>query len=345
MNKKVLIIEDDSIVRENTADLLRFSNYDVIKAKNGREGVQKAQKELPDVIICDILMPKLDGYAVYDMLSTDNRTSSIPFIFLTSKTARADYRKAMELGADDYIVKPFSESELLNAVKCRINKLKNYNFTKEVNENPKLKNNSLPFNDILENFLKRETHHYKKGDTLFCEGNRNQHVFLIKKGKVKGFKITEEGKELITSIYHDNMFIGYVSVLGNFGNTENAQVIEDSFLVKIKKEEMKSIIKDNPAFVIKLTELLAENIKISRDKLIYVAYDTVRGRTAQSLLVLSINEPLSKIKLSRANLASIIGIAKETLIRTLKEFKKEGLIKTGRDYVQILKREELQRVH
>jgi CheY-like chemotaxis protein/DNA-binding MarR family transcriptional regulator len=347
MNKKILIIEDDNIVRENTADLLRFSNYDVVTAKNGRTGVNKAQEELPDVILCDILMPKLDGYAVYDILSTDKRTSRIPFIFLTSKTARADFRKAMELGADDYITKPFNESELLNAVKCRINKLKKFNFnsTNEVNKKKVLIKDNLQFKDILERFLERETYHYKKGDMLFCEGNRNKHIFLIKKGYVKGFKLTEDGKELITGLYQDKMFIGHISVLGNFGNTENAQVIDDTLLVKIEKEEMKSIIKDNPEFVIKLTELLAENIKISRDKLLHVAYDTVRGRTAQSLLILSINEPLSIIKLSRANLASIIGIAKETLIRTLNEFKKEGLINTGRDFVQILSREKLQHTH
>lgn len=345
MNKKVLIIDDDSMMRENLADLLRFSNYDVVTAKNGKKGILKVLEELPDVILCDILMPKLDGFAVFDRLSLDERTNKIPFIFITSKTARSDWRKAMELGADDFLTKPFTESELLNAIKCRIKKSKNTSAEENKFEEPIAKKGSLPFNEVVKELYKRKPQHYKKGDMLFCEGNSSTHVFLIKKGSVKGFKSTEEGKELIIGLYQDKMFVGLVSTLGNFANTENAQVLEDSDIIKIDKKEVRAIIQNNPDFVFKLSELLAENIKASRDKLLHVAYDTVRGRTAQTLLLLSINDPLSKITLSRANLASIIGIAKETLIRTLKEFEKEGFINSGRDFVQVLKKEKLQHIH
>lgn len=345
MNKKVLIIDDDSITRENIADLLRFSNYDVVTAKNGIKGVQKAQEELPDVILCDILMPKLDGFAVFDRLSSDERTNKIPFIFVTSKTARTDWRKAMELGADDYITKPFTESELLNAIKCRINKSNNIGAGENEFGVSIANKGSLPFNEVVKELYKRKPQHYKKGDTLFCEGNNSTHVFLVKRGSVKGFKSTEDGKELIIGVYQKKMFVGLVSTLGNFTNTENAQVLEDSDIIKIEKKEVRAIIQNNPDFVFKLSELLAANIKASREKLLHVAYDTVRGRTAQSLLLLSITDPLSKITLSRTNLASIIGTAKETLIRTLKEFEKEGLINTGRDFVQVLNKEKLKHIH
>jgi len=112
--KKILIIEDDEIIRESTAELLGFvDDYTVVTAENGREGVKKALKEIPDIIICDVMMPLMDGYDVLENLSKNPKTQFIPFIFLSAKTERGDVRKGMNLGADDYITKPFTEENLL----------------------------------------------------------------------------------------------------------------------------------------------------------------------------------------------------------------------------------------
>jgi len=105
MIKKVLLIEDDTVVRENTAELLELSNYIVISAANGKIGIEKAKLHIPDIIVCDIMMPELDGYGVLEMLSKDEATKQIPFIFLSAKTERKDIRKGMEMGADDYLRK------------------------------------------------------------------------------------------------------------------------------------------------------------------------------------------------------------------------------------------------
>src|ERR1041385_6914856 len=120
--KKILLIEDNPEMRENTIEILELAKYQVISAVNGKEGVRLASSEKPDLIICDIMMPELDGYGVLHMLAKDNVTASIPFIYLTAKAEKGDYRKGMGMGADDYLTKPFDDMELLNAVETRLKK-------------------------------------------------------------------------------------------------------------------------------------------------------------------------------------------------------------------------------
>ena len=112
--KSILLIEDNPDVRENTAEILELAGYKVLTAENGKIGVEIAQKESPDLIVCDIMMPVLDGYGVLHLLGKIESTSGIPFIFLTAKAERGDMRKGMEMCADDYITKPFDDIKLLN---------------------------------------------------------------------------------------------------------------------------------------------------------------------------------------------------------------------------------------
>ena len=120
--KKILLIEDNIDVRENTAEILILANYEVITAKNGKEGVELALSAKPDLIICDIMMPTLDGYGVLHMLSKNSETATIPFIFLTAKAERSELRKGMDMGADDYLTKPFDSTDLLSAIESRLRK-------------------------------------------------------------------------------------------------------------------------------------------------------------------------------------------------------------------------------
>ncbi len=114
--KKILVIEDNPEVRENLEEILELSNYEVATAENGKIGVEQAISDKPDLILCDVMMPELDGFGVLHILSKKPATSDIPFIFLTAKAEKTDFRRGMNLGADDYITKPFDEEELL----CRI---------------------------------------------------------------------------------------------------------------------------------------------------------------------------------------------------------------------------------
>jgi CRP/FNR family cyclic AMP-dependent transcriptional regulator len=112
--KMILVIEDNKIVRENTAEILELAGFKVFTAANGKIGVEMAVKHKPDMILCDIMMPELDGYGVVHLLSRNSQTSSIPFIFLTAKAESTDFRKGMDMGADDYITKPFDSVQLKN---------------------------------------------------------------------------------------------------------------------------------------------------------------------------------------------------------------------------------------
>jgi DNA-binding LytR/AlgR family response regulator len=119
---KILLIEDDKNIRSNIKYVLEASNYKVFSAEDGKEGIQLAKEVIPDLVICDILMPVLDGYQVKNELSADPKTASIPFIFLSAKSKKCDVRAGMNLGADDYLTKPFKTEDLLNAVEVRLSR-------------------------------------------------------------------------------------------------------------------------------------------------------------------------------------------------------------------------------
>ena len=120
--KKILLIEDDEIMRENISELIALTGYEVEVAANGMLGVEKVSSFKPDLIVCDVMMPELDGYGVLYILSQKPETASIPFIFLTAKSEKEDLRKGMELGADDYLSKPFESTELIRAIESRLKK-------------------------------------------------------------------------------------------------------------------------------------------------------------------------------------------------------------------------------
>ena len=117
---KILVIEDEAPIRDKIVTVLKYENYEVIEAPNGREGVVSARENRPNLIICDVLMPDMNGYSALEALREDPETSVIPVIFLTAAASRADMRKGMELGADDYITKPYTVEELLAAVRTRL---------------------------------------------------------------------------------------------------------------------------------------------------------------------------------------------------------------------------------
>lgn len=119
---RILVVEDEVIVRDNLVELLKEEGYEALEARNGEEGVQLARETLPDLILCDIRMPRLDGFGVLARLSQDPLTAVLPFIFLTARTEKSDQRMGMGMGADDYITKPFTRKEVLTSVKRRLEK-------------------------------------------------------------------------------------------------------------------------------------------------------------------------------------------------------------------------------
>ena len=118
----ILVIEDEQAIRRNIAEMLSFEGYATLEAENGRVGVETVLQHVPDLVICDVMMPELDGFGVIRELQVDLSTAMIPFIFLTARVDRQSMRYGMELGADDYITKPFTPDELVGAVRTRFRK-------------------------------------------------------------------------------------------------------------------------------------------------------------------------------------------------------------------------------
>lgn len=349
--KKILVIEDNNEVRENIQEILELSNYNVVTAVNGKVGVEAALKEIPDLIICDIMMPVLDGYGVLHLLNQHTETYGIPFIFLTAKSEKSDLRTGMELGADDYITKPFDGIELLKAVEIRLNKsdaIKKHFVNEQTGTND--------VNAFIENLKKagsaalisdeRELYDYKKKQMVYAEGQRPKAVYYMKSGKIKIFKTNDDGKELITAIAGAGDFIGYTYVLENIAYKESAEVLEDAEIMSIPKDDFLSLTSADAQVAKQFIKLVAHNVLEKEESLLNLAYNSLRKKVAYQVIAMydkfrSESATKKEIKLSRENLAQATGIATESLIRTLSDFKSEKLIDIQAGAIIILNEDKL----
>lgn len=347
--KKILLIEDNQGVRETTVDILRLADYEVEAAENGKLGVEKALQFRPDIIICDVMMPELDGYGVLHILNRKPETARIPFIFLTAKSDREDMRKGMTLGADDYLTKPFEETELLDAVESR---LKRTDFLKqEFGKNLKGINSffaeASKYAELKDLSKDRKISGYRKKHRIYREGGLAYQLYFIQKGKVKTYRTTESGKEFVTGIYELGDFIGYMPLLVENGiYTDTAVVLEDAEICAIPKEDFAKLIFGNKEVSNKFIGMLSSNLMEREEQLVTMAYGSVRQRTAKVLLKLlerknEHGEANNELNITRRDLAGLVGTANETVIRTLSDFKEEGLIQIDPDHNIIANRKRL----
>lgn len=333
MNKTILLIEDNKEMRENTAEILELAHYKVLVAKNGKEGVEIAQKSRPDLIICDIMMPVLDGYGVLHMLSKNVETASIPFIFLTAKAERTDFRKGMEMGADDYVTKPFDDIELLNAVESRLKKaeIMKKEFSKNMEGLNEFIASAKGIEDLKKLSIDRDVRTYKKRENIYIEDGYPRGVYFVVKGKVKTYRTHEQGKEFITGLYKEGDFFGYLALLEEGKYTDSAMTLDDSEICLIPKEDFFSLIYKNSEVSRKFIKMLSDDLQEKEEHLIKLAYNSVRKRVAEALVTLcnrykKDGEQQFSMNISREDLANLAGTATETTIRTLSDFKEDGLI-------------------
>ena len=349
--KKVLLIEDDTVLRENTAELLELSDYEVLTAANGKIGLDRAKETKPDIIICDIMMPVLDGYGVLEGLSKHHDTKFIPFIFLSAKTERQDVRKGMDLGADDYITKPFSEDEIISAIESRIAKAAILKDERESSQNnsANTENELRTLNDLKNFFDDNGTLlSYSKNDVIYKEGQNSNCIYLVLKGVVKCYKFDENGKELTTALHKEDDLFGYTSFTQNIPYRETATAMKDVEMVGVSKTELKDVLDKNHKVTLEVIQLLTDDITGVKDQLLQMAYSSVQRKTASTILRFAekINsKPEDPIKISRNDLASVAGIATETLIRTMSDFKKKGLIEMEGRNIKVLDLQKLQDIH
>ncbi len=345
--KSVLVIDDNSDIRDNTAEILELAGYKTFTAVNGKQGVEVAQREKPDLIVCDIMMPELDGYGVLHLLRKNLETQRIPFVFLTAKTERSDFRKGMEMGADDYITKPFEDIELLNAIEVRLKKAEildnKYSASQQgINQFFKdVKTSGL----MIQLSDKYEVEIYNKKQTLYQESKRPRYLYYLVKGKVKGFKTHEDGKEYITDLFTDGDFIGYPALIEDKNYDDSAVVLEDAEIMQIPKEDFLQMMYSNMDIAVKFIRIITQNVKEKEDRLLNLAYSSLRKRVAKALVDIlqkfNAENKDKPLEISREDFAHYVGTATESLIRTLSDFKTEKLIEIKDGKISIINLEKL----
>ena len=342
--KSILVIDDNPDIRENTAEILELAGYKTFTAENGKQGVDLAINEKPSVIVCDIMMPELDGYGVLHLLRKNADTQNIPFIFLTAKTERTDLRKGMEMGADDYITKPFDDIELLNAIETRLKKAeildqKYAASSKGVNQFISDVKGSGLLTDLTGQY---DFETYRKKQTLYLEGRRPRYLYYISSGKVKCFKSHPDGKEYITDLFSAGDFIGYAALIEDKNYDDSAITLEDSEIMQIPREDFLQMIYSDISIAAKFIRIITQNVKEKEERLMNLAYSSLRKRVAKALVDIhnkfGENKP---IEISRDDIAHYIGTATESLIRTLSDFKAEKLIEITSGKIRIMHLDKL----
>lgn len=354
MAKKIVIVEDNTDVRENIAEILELDGYEVLTAENGKIGVKLIEESKPDLIICDIMMPELDGYGVLHILNKKPELANIPFLFLTAKAEKSDFRKGMNLGADDYLTKPFEADQLLTTIETRIKlrEIVDKQYTKD------LEGLSTFFSDAKAQMALdiltagREIKTFQKKEYIHRIDKRAYHLFYVLSGKVKLFEENIDGKELITQIVSPNQFIGYTALIQDVPYHLNAVALEECEICIIPKEDFLSLIYKDANVSQKFIKMLSNELKEKEHKLLNMAYNSVRKRVADSLVELSKEQfgqkekgkPI-KISVLREDLAAMVGTAKESAIRALCDIKETGFINIEPGYIEILDYEELKELN
>jgi DNA-binding response OmpR family regulator len=341
--KKILVIEDQTEVRENICEILELAGYEAHAASDGKVGCEQAINQRPDLILCDVMMPKLDGFGVLKILRQKPETRSIPLIFLTAKVELSDLRKGMGLGADDYITKPFDDTELLEAIELRLRKrdvemesVKSYkdnlgNLHSEAREQ-----NSL---NQLTSMGKEEC--WAKGEQLWQLHQHPVGMYYITKGYVKESLHHSSGKELLIGWRGPGEFIGYAPLLSENTYSSTATAMEAVQAKFINANSLSSMMFENRDIALFfLRQTLAQSEQLQHWAVDH-AYSSVRRRVAQALLYLHQQGDASDIVVGRDDLAALAGTAKETTIRTLSDFKSEGNIEIEGGAIHLLQPEAL----
>ncbi|WP_316811570.1 response regulator [Pedobacter heparinus] len=342
----ILIIEDNEDIRESTAEILELANYEVIQAQNGRVGVELATRHFPDLILCDIMMPELDGYGVLYLLNKNPKTAATPFIFLTAKAERIDMRKGMEMGADDYLTKPFDDVELLNAIESRLSKKEKQElfYSQSLDKLSHLLGSTSGMTELHKMIADRKVRNVKKKQVIYYEGDAVQGIYLVLTGKVKTIKLSEDGRELLTGLYAAEAYFGIPALLSHEPYAETAEALEDTTICLLPKEMVDELLNKYPDVAKEFIRILSNNLLSKEEQLIQLAYHSVRKRMAEVLLRLYRPEKEGtalNLKISRDNLASMAGMATETVSRILSDFRDEGIIEKKGSQIIIIDESKL----
>ena len=340
--KKILVIEDNEDIRENLAEILELAGYKTSTAENGKKGIEMAEQFQPHLILCDVMMPVLDGYGTLSIMRKKTQTADIPFIFLTAKSEKTDFRYGMNLGADDYITKPFESNELLRVIELRLARAEKIRQAADKGNDIHHFINVAKGIEALKTLAEqRENRLFSKKNAIYTDGAVPRFLFYIQRGKVKIFKINSDGKELIIAILGKNDLFGQLALLSETNYTDSAAALEDCELTLIPKEDFFNLLNLNRDVSAQFIKILAGNVADQEERLLNLAYNSVRKRVADALIILHERYGAMPISMLREDIAALAGTAKETLIRTLTDFRAEKLIEVEDGRIIIIKPDKL----
>ncbi|TVR76323.1 MAG: response regulator [Saprospirales bacterium] len=325
--KKILVIEDNHDVRENLEEILELSGYQVSGAKDGKDGVEMAKLIQPDLILCDIMLPILDGFGILKILSGDPALSKVPFIFLTAKSELTDMRKGMNLGADDYITKPFQKDELLSVIEMRLQKVERGPSLPP--SEGRLKNLQRSEQELKKVFQDAEERRLPPNFFLFNANKRPRNVYMITEGLLKECHVSDFGKETIFRLFSVGQYPGLWEAYHGSDYAGECKTLTEVGVKAISIEEFEEIISKDSIPGLAIRELFHRQKLLLEKKLVALAIHSVRKRVGimlEELIDHGLGSAENPIELSRADLGALCGTAKETVTRTLSDFKEEGLI-------------------
>jgi len=333
--KRILIIEDDLEVQTDLKEILELMDYQVVTADNGKSGVQLALNSSFDLILCDVVMPMIDGFGVLNILRKKPSTKNIPFVLLTEKSNNLDFRRGMNLGADDYLAKPFRRNDLLRVVEVRLEKSSNKKSTEEYSSF-EFRNPELGYEELNQLFGELPAKEYRAKEVIFPEGKLLQNIYWVKKGRVKIAKLNDFEKEYIFSFIDPEKTFGYSAMFRNKPTGFSATAVVDSVVVAMDREVFLNHMKTKPDINFYFLKKLSENLHIKEAQIIHLAYNPIRKRVSDALFELSAQFSEGIISMSRDDLSHFVGMTKESLVRVLSEFKKENWVELKGNEIKII---------
>lgn len=336
---KILIIEDHLEVRDNLQELLELCNYEVLAAPNGESGIQQAISYQPDLILCDIMMPGIDGYEVLATLAQHPETAAIPFIFLTARADKADIRRGMLLGADDYLTKPFEEQELLRAIQIRLHKshlLKQpfqrsheglHSFLFQARQE-----GGLPLDSSVEPGILK----YEPGQFIFRENEPARHLHFLASGKVRLYRPQPEPPAVFTD-YEKGNFFGYKALISGEKYLHHAQVLEPTEVSLLSKDDFFLLLLYNRTFSIRFIQLLANQVKEQEKQLLSMVQQVSNRKVAGAILELCPPRAAGgQAEIPVTDIQTRSRIANLTLTIALRHLDREEAISLRQDCIQLL---------
>ena len=334
----ILVIEDHSDVRENTVDLLRLAGHDARGAATGTEGVRMAIEALPSLILCDVMMPELDGYGVLKILGERDDTRGVPFVFVTAKGEQDNLRRGMNLGADDYITRPFYKDELLQVVEVRLRKRAVQGAGGEAAGHTwsGFLSAAAAERGLDELLRDAPVRTYRRGEAMYRRGEVVRDLCYIDCGYAKVQRTTDFGKTLILGVVAPASLFGYPELVADRSYEHEAVALTPMTVRAVPAERLRERLASDANVANLLLTRLADQLLRADARTLAQSYLSVRKRCADTLLRAATLFGGDSWPMNREELSQWAGTAKETFIRNLTEFREAGYLETTPRAIRVL---------